>query len=238
MSTYAQCSSSWKRIALLRTSVSTQHATPTMHVFTSVCSCSPLFCAFRPCVRPVLTLPLALHAAFMTLYAGVLLFSQGPMVFNNLTTNEQFNGWRYKYMTRDLRDTKGKAMLTPFSEGRIKNCASFFRLRKGKHVAATVEMASSSDAPSAPSSHAGGQQLPEAAFDWDGIEHLQQGIIVTPENEQQAFGVLRYMAFQKALGQHQANGGQSGGGHGHSHGGGGGGGGHGHSHGGRECQGH
>ncbi|MDR3547937.1 MAG: hypothetical protein P4M11_06700, partial [Candidatus Pacebacteria bacterium] len=152
------------------------------------------------------------------------------------TTNEQFNGWRYKYMTKDPNDQKGRAMLTPFSEGRIKNCLTFFRLRPGKYVAATVEMAGGSDEPHRPQVNAGGQQLPEAAFDWDGLESLQQGWIVTPENEQQAFGVIRFLQFQKAFGDANR---MPVGGHGHQHGGGGGGGGgHGHSHGGRECHGH
>jgi hypothetical protein len=226
----------------------------------------PYFCL---CVFfSVMTLPIALHSLLMVVYSSVLLFAQGPAIFDSMTTNEQFNGWRYKYMiVRDVATggelgQGGKITSTPFDEGKWKNALAFFKLRKAKYVPATVAMAQTPDeavvksaaqvqaaaAALAGNSSGGGAQLAEAAFDWDGIEHLQQGIIVTPENEAQAYGVMRYLKFQKILAlsggkpsppdPRHAHGGGSGSGHGHSHGGNSGGGGHGHSHGGKECQGH
>lgn len=180
----------------------------------------------------VWTLLFGVHALLMTAYDYILLVSQGPIIFDNLTTNEQFNGWRYKYMRRDPNDPTGRKMLTPFSEGRLKNCLAFFHLRRSKEVRPTVEMAQSADVAHENNS-GGGQQLPES-FDWDGIEHLQRGYIVTPENEGMALSVFRYLNFQDAMRRQQeaaknqlSNDGTNNrtlAGHAHSHG-------HGHSHG-------
>ncbi len=87
------------------------------------------------------TLPLLLHSLLMVLYCGVLLSAQYSVIFLAQTTNEQFNGWRYKYMTPDLSDPKKRKMKTPFDEGPVRNCMNFCKLRKAKKVTATVEMA-------------------------------------------------------------------------------------------------
>jgi len=200
----------------------------------------------RSLVNIVSALPFMVHSALMVVYAALLLFSQYGVIFQALTTNEQFNGWRYRYMSKDPRDQTGKKMLTPFDEGKIKNCLSFFRLRKGKRVAATVDMAAPQDTSQAPQISAGGVQLPAAEFDWDGIEFLLRGAIATPETEAQVQYMLQLQSFQEAMKKPGAldaftrgTAGAIGGAvaPGHSHGGGGGGG-HGHSHGGKECHGH
>lgn len=183
----------------------------------------------------------------MSVYAGVLLFSQWQMIFRNLTTNEQWNGWRYRYLSRDDSSSDsshghghshgGHARIrTPFDQGLLGNCLSFFKLRRARRVNATVEMASggADNVPLQPprSGHngGGGEELaPE--FDWEGVEQLKEGLIVTPENEAQVANMLRYKMMERMMAQQQN---QTPNGHGHAHGAGG----HGHSHGGKQCHGH
>jgi len=210
----------------------------------------------------VVTLPFSFHSVLFIIYAGLLLSSQYGIICQNLTTNEQINGWRYKYMRREESSSKDKRgghshggrMTTMFSEGALKNCMTFFKLRKPKQINATVEMAAlDGAAPSSGNAQAGGAQLAPAADGWDGVEYLRQGMIVTPGSESQAAYMLNLQRVTAELAKpgnnikinamfeagdqmKQLRGG--GAGHGHSHGGqpchghGGGGGGHGHSHGG------
>jgi len=181
-----------------------------------------------------------LHAVLMGVYVMVLLASQHGVIFKNLTTNEQFNGWRYPYMIRD-RDAASSSphatLKTPFDEGWWKNALSFFRCRTPKVVHATRAMASTDSFHSSDgSTSGGGQQLPEADFGWEGIEMLREGYIVTPNNWAQVNYVRQIQAMQLLQQRMKEAGFSPATGHGHSHGGKpchghGGAGGHGHSHG-------
>jgi hypothetical protein len=68
-------------------------------------------------------LPLQIHAFLVGTYALLLLLQQYEMIFNNLTTNEKINQWRYSY----LKDEEGQ-FLNPFDQGKLKNFLSFFRI--------------------------------------------------------------------------------------------------------------
>jgi hypothetical protein len=129
----------------------------------------------------------------------------------------------------------------------VKNCLTFFRLRKAKQINATVAMAEEgAGAPTSGAAQAGGVQLAPAASSWDGVEYLRQGVIVTPGSEAQVSYMLNLrrltdelskpgntvkvntiLADEQKRQEKQL-----------AAGGGGGGGGHGHSHGGRPCHGH
>ena len=183
------------------------------------------------------SLPLILHSVLMATYSCVLLFSQYPAICQATTTNEQFNGWRYKYFMPDPSDPSKKKLKSLFDEGWWRNALNFFKLRTPKHVSATVDMAG--EGPKQTSSEmAGGAQLAAAEFGWDGVEYLLQGVIVTPGMESQVSYMLNLKRMMEEL---VKPGGKvkiqteldrmSGGAKAAQAG-------HGHSHGGKECHGH
>jgi hypothetical protein len=129
------------------------------------------------------TSPLIFHSVLMVVYCLALLASQYGLVCTALTTNEQFNGWRYKYMIQpspeEIRTQGHKARFkTPFDEGKINNCLNFFRLRTPKTVVPTAEMAGlGADAGPIHGSggaSGGGEQLAPAAFGWDGVSSKEE----------------------------------------------------------------
>jgi hypothetical protein len=77
--------------------------------------------------RFVIGSPLLLHNFLMAIYVLLLMAQQYGIIFENLTTNEKINAWRYEY----LKDAEGQ-FYNPFDQGKLGNCLAFFRLKQQK----------------------------------------------------------------------------------------------------------
>lgn len=73
---------------------------------------------------------LLVHSLLIVLCCGALLVGQSYTVSMALTTNEAMNRWRYAYISNNHGQS-------PFDEGRLRNCLTFWGVKQGKSFVRT-----------------------------------------------------------------------------------------------------
>ena len=140
----------------------------------------------------LIAVPLMLHAAMMCGYGFLMATQQSTMILHSLTTNEQINRARYRYLYND----EGK-FENPFDEGPMLNCLTFFKLRTSNVI---VD----------PSKMRGQVVKPELAMSREGLV----GQLVQNHQQQQQHSHAHSHGGQKQQHAHSHGGKEC---HGHSH---------------------